>query len=76
MSLSAATVLLGLLGVVVAFGLSAVRRRMRGDGPAGDVAAAQRNYLASNWSEVEAAARRGGMDDAQIAEVRRKLLGA
>jgi hypothetical protein len=76
MSLSAATVLVSVLGIVAAFGFSALRRRVRGDGAVGDVAAAQRNYLASNWHEVEAAARRGGMDDEQIAEVRRKLLGA
>jgi hypothetical protein len=75
-SLSAATVLVCVLVAVAAFGISSLRRRLRGEGQVGDVAAAQRNYLASNWHEVEAAARRGGMDDEQIAEVRRKLLGA
>jgi hypothetical protein len=33
----------------------------------------QRRTLASNWDAVERAALRGGMDDEQLAEVRRRV---
>jgi hypothetical protein len=59
--------------VFLAYGL---RRRLLGGASSGDVAAAQRNFMVSNWSEVEAAAARSGMSSDEIAEVRKRLLGA
>jgi hypothetical protein len=59
--------------VFVAYGL---RRRLLGGASNADVAAAQRNFLVSNWSEVEAAAARSGMNADEIAEVRKRLIGA
>jgi hypothetical protein len=72
----AGTVLACLLLGAVAYGLMALRRRSRRGTGARDVASAQRRYLVENWSAVEEAAARSGMDAEQIAEVRRRLLGA
>jgi len=75
MGLLGATILLGLVLTAAVFGIAALRRRTRDAGRDGNVAEAQRRFLASNWADVERAAARGGMDPEQLAEVRRKLLG-
>jgi hypothetical protein len=73
-SLLGATVLLGLVLTAAVFGLAALRRRIRDSGGrTGNVAEVQRRTLASNWDTVERAALRGGMDDEQLAEVRRRV---
>ena len=76
MGLFGATVLLGLVVTAAVFGIAALRRRTRAAGRDGNVAEAQRHFLASNWADVERAAARGGMDPEQLAEVRRKVFGA
>jgi len=74
--MAAVTVAVCFAVIVGAFVVSALRRRLReGEPGGGDVAASQRHYLAANWAEVEAAARRGGMTPDEIAAVRRNLLG-
>jgi hypothetical protein len=77
MSAATAIVLLIVLVPAAVYAVSSYRRRVQDDGPVtGDVAAEQRRFLAANWSAVEQAAVRSGMEPEQIAEVRRKLLGA
>lgn len=77
MSVTTLLVLLIVLVPAAAYAVSWYRRRANDeDGSVGDVAAEQRRYLVSNWAAVEAAAARSGMEPEQIAEVRRKLVGA
>lgn len=58
--------------VFLAYGL---RRRLLSGTSSADVAGAQRSFMVSNWSEVEAAAARSGMNPDEIAEVRKRLIG-
>jgi uncharacterized protein YpuA (DUF1002 family) len=77
MSVTTVIVLLIVLVPGAVYAVSAYRRRVHEEGVVtGDVAEDQRRYLAANWSAVEQAAARSGMEPEQIAEVRRKLLGA
>jgi hypothetical protein len=75
MSLFAVSALACVAVTTVVVGLALLRRRLRGDGGGADVAAAQRRRLVARWSEVERAARRGGMTPEEIAAVRERLLG-
>jgi hypothetical protein len=71
-----ATAVISILVAALVFFAFTLRRRLLGGPSTGDVAAAQRNFMVSNWSEVESAAARSGMSADEIAEVRKRLLGA
>jgi hypothetical protein len=71
-----ATAVISIVVTVLVFVAYGLRRRLLGGASSGDVAAAQRNFMVSNWSEVESAAARSGMSADEIAEVRKRLLGA
>jgi hypothetical protein len=71
-----ATAVISIVVTVLVFVAYGLRRRLLGGASSGDVAAAQRNFMVSNWSEVEAVAARSGMSADEIAEVRKRLIGA
>ena len=75
MSLLGATVLLLVLLTGAVYAVALMRRRFGARSRGADVAESQRRFLASNWSEIERVAAQHGMDEAQLAEVRRKVFG-